>query len=448
VVSKYAHPGTYSILEVFAVDAAGNEQFYRDYGKVPGSPNALSLHPADNPTFAVTGTPAHRPPRKPAGDLASFSFDPARVNTNSAVQHAHVVARFTGAAPSRVSVQFYNPNKNRHVRFVYLRTDLHLRHGTWSGSLRVPRWLGDQTLQAYLYASYGRTFRPSSRRYDPKALHGLSLPYQLTVRSGVDNSHPVLTSLNFAPSSIDSTGGSEQVTVTATATDTGSGVKSIQLGSGIHGGLNGVAGGFYPLASAGIGYLSAKNFNVRLKKTASGGWVGVTTVKQCVPSGTYKLDVRLADAAGNYRSYNKKQLVHAGITSTVEVTSKHGDIARPYVYSAATLDAQSWLILNFSEGVANVNTSTLTVYPLSPKSTVFTTPTTVTGMTCYNGSPDPVDCSGADGLVTSAVLTVPSLEAGKKYEVYANQNQVTEQLVDGNRNPVSWNSDTTGVIGA
>ena len=114
--------------------------------------------------------------------------------------------------------------------------------------------------------------------------------------------------------------------------------------------------------------------------------MGTTKVKQCVPSGTYKLNVSLRDVAGNYRYYSTKQLAKAHITSTVDVTSKHGDIVAPYVYSAATYGPESKLFLNFSEGVANVSTSTLTVYPLSPASSRFTTPATVTKMTCSNGT--------------------------------------------------------------
>jgi hypothetical protein len=44
------------------------------------------------------------------------------------------------------------------------------------------------------------------------------------------------------------------------------------------------------------------------------------------------------------------------------------------VYSAATYGADSELFLNFSEGVANVKASTLTVYPLSPARSRFATP--------------------------------------------------------------------------
>jgi hypothetical protein len=56
-----------------------------------------------------------------------------------------------------------------------------------------------------------------------------------------------------------------------------------------------------------------------------------------------------------------------------------------------------------------------------------------------------VDCSGSDGLVTSAVLKVPSLKPGHQYDVYANLNQVTPQLTDGNRNPMQWNYLATQV---
>lgn len=42
------------------------------------------------------------------------------------------------------------------------------------------------------------------------------------------------------------------------------------------------------------------------------------------------------------------------------------------------------------------------------------------------------------GLVTSAKLTVADLKPGAQYIVYANLNQVTAQLTDGNRNPMDW----------
>ena len=167
-------------------------------------------------------------------------------------------------------------------------------------------------------------------------------------------------------------------------------------------------------------------------------------IRRCVPSGKYKLKRLMRDVAGNYRSYSTRQLANAGITSTVRVKSKHGDVEPPYVYSAATYGADHEVFLNFSEGVANVSTSTLTVYPLSPARTRFRTTSVVTGITCSNGTTT-VDCSGSGGLVTSAILFVSGLTVGDKYVVYANLNQVATQLVDGNKNPMQWNNGATEV---
>jgi hypothetical protein len=408
----------------------------------------LSLHPELDPTFTVTGTPAERPNKEP-GDLSSFTIKPVGVDTTSSARRVHLSAQFKGPDPQRVSVYFYTEKRTKGIRPVYLRTELKQQGGEWSGTIRVPQWIGKQVLEPRIYASFGPNFRPSSRSYDTKDLLKLHASTRLVVVSGIDTTRPTLTSLSISPSPIDSTTGSVLVTVTATATDTGSGVEYIDVSGGIRHGINGVADGAYPLAASGIGYLSSDNFHVRLKRTANGDWVGTTKVRKCVPSGTYKLSASVRDKAGNYHFYDKKDLVKAGITSTVEVTSEHGDIANPYIYSAATLGAKNWLLLNFSEGVANVSNSTLTVYPLSPKSTRFTTPASVTDITCYNGdSDDPVDCSGSGGLVTAAVLTVPEIEAGKEYVIYANLNHVTTQLTDGNRNPMQWNYTQADALGS
>jgi hypothetical protein len=444
-VSKYARAGTYSIYELSATDAAGNEQDYTGYSKVPDGPNALSLHPADNPTFTVTGTPAKRPVGKPSGKLTAFAFHPSQVDTTSSPRRVHFTAHFNGAAPQRVFVELNSAKKSRHTQFVYLRAKLHHRHGKWSGALRVPQWLGKQTLEPFVNAQYGSGYRPRTRDYDGAKLRRLHAPTKLTVISALDRTRPTLMSLSFAPSSIDSTTGAEKVTVTAKATDTGSGVKNIDVDGGIRHGLNGVAAGLYPFGSAGVGFLSSDSFHVRLKQTSNGDWVGTTTVRQCVPSGTYKLNVTLRDVAGNYHFYSTKGLAKAGITSTVDVTSKHGDVAPPYVYSAATYGADHELFLNFSEGVMNVNTSSMTVYPLSPSSSRYTKPADVSDMTCSNGTHQ-VDCSGSAGLVTSAVLTVPAFKPGKKYDVFANLNQVEPQLTDGNGNPMQWNDRQAEVL--
>jgi hypothetical protein len=102
------------------------------------------------------------------------------------------------------------------------------------------------------------------------------------------------------------------------------------------------------------------------------------------------------------------------------------------------------VFLNFSEGVATVDTSTLTLYPMAPRKSRFTKPAPVAGIVCANGRTT-VACSGSAGLVTSAVLTVPSLVPGHQYELYANLDDTTPQLTDGNANPMDWNNNAVEV---
>lgn len=443
-VSKYAHPGTYAIDYLSVIDAARNEQDYPTYGSVPQGPDDLSLHPADNPTFTVTGTPATRPPGTPAGTLRDLSLTPSTVDTTAAPRHVHVTARFTGPQPSTVYVTLTHLTKARGARFVYLTRKLARSGAQWLGAVRIPRWLGDQKLDAQLEASWSRHFRPRNRSYDADRLRQLHLDSSVTVTSGVDRSKPKLTSVRFSHATIDSTTGPATVTVTAHATDVGSGVRAIRITGGIHHGINGVAGGDYPFAASGVGFLSDDDFSVRLHRGTDGGWVGTTTVPKCVPSGTYKLQAEVRDGADNDHFYSTRQLAKAGVTSTVDVTSQHGDIVSPYVYSAATYGAEKSLFLNFSEGVANVDTSTLTVFPLAPRSTRYTHTAAISNIVCANGS-DVVDCSGSGGLVTSAKLTVPGLQPGRQYTVYANLHQTAPQLVDGNGNAMDWNGQATEV---
>jgi len=411
---------------------------------VPEGPNDLKLNPNDDPSFTVTGTPATRT-RKPAGSLSAFAIRPASVDTTSAPRWVRVIARFKGASPGHVFVQFITERKSRRVHFVYLRAVLHRHDAVWSGAVQVPRWLGKQDLQTELIAEYGPNYRPGGRFYNPDQLQQLHFPNTVSVVSGTDWTRPTLRSLSLSPRSINSTAGPEQVTVTARAGDVGSGVRYLDVTGAIRHGVNGVAGGTYPFAASGVGYLSSDSFHVRLRRTASGAWTGTTTIRRCVPSGKYRLDVTVRDVAGNYHNYSTKALAKAGLRSTVQVTSKHGDVEPPYVFSAATIGAENEVVLNFSEGVSNVNTSTLTVYPLSPARNRYRTTSTITAITCYNGHAV-VDCAGAGGVVTSAILTVSGLVVGDKYDVYANLNEVTPQLVDGNGNPMQWNYRATEVL--
>ena len=93
--------------------------------------------------------------------------------------------------------------------------------------------------------------------------------------------------------------------------------------------------------------------------------------------------------------------------------------------------------LNFSDGVKNVTPATLSVFALQPAATRFHSSLPITGITCSDGA-GTVDCSGAEGLVTSALLDVPDVATGQEYEVFANINSITSQLTDNFGNPLDW----------
>jgi hypothetical protein len=105
------------------------------------------------------------------------------------------------------------------------------------------------------------------------------------------------------------------------------------------------------------------------------------------------------------------------------------------------------ITLDFSEGVKNVTDSTLDVFALAPASARFQTPLAISHIVCSDGT-GTVACSGSGGLVTSAVLTVPDVSAGRNYQVWANPDSVTSQLTDGAGNPLDWSFQAADVTGS
>ena len=94
--------------------------------------------------------------------------------------------------------------------------------------------------------------------------------------------------------------------------------------------------------------------------------------------------------------------------------------------------------LSFDQGMKHVTTSDLSVFDATPSPTRYAESLPISSITCA-GDSGPVDCSGDSGLVTSATLTVPGLQSGTTYEVWANQYAVTPQLIDASGNAMPWN---------
>jgi hypothetical protein len=268
----------------------------------------------------------------------------------------------------------------------------------------------------------------------------------LTITSGVDRTKPTLKSLSFSPPSVNTTTGAQTVTVMATAKDARSGVARIDVELNIsHGDADGApSGGLYPFP--GVGFSQSGFLNTTLTKQGS-QWVGTLTFRRCEPSGNWHVQIGLSDKANNFANYRSKQLAAAHMPGTLSVTSTPGDVEPPTVRGATASSSDHTITLDFSEGVKNVTTSTLSVYALRPAADRFQQTSTISSIVCSNGETN-VDCSGSGGLVTSATLTVPAVVLGKEFLVFANLGGITSQLTDGAGNPLDWSFEAADVTGS
>jgi hypothetical protein len=424
-IPQTARTGTWSIDEIDARDAARNDQYYSHYGQAVRSPTDLALQSGWQLSFAETNSSQSPPVVKP-GKLTSFGFTPHSVDTTHHAKKVRVSASFSNPQPAAVNASFFGTARRgpRAFHHVSLKPT---SHGKWSGRLTIHRWAGRVAAQAHLTAEYSSGVKPRFRNLNASDLAARHYPSALKITSGTDSTKPVLKDLSLSPASVNTTSGPRVVTMTVVASDADSGVSHVDA---------------YLLHRGGRGDFA----QVHLAQHGN-TWMGQATIRECVTGGTWRINLNLQDRAGNFASYRTKSLQAAGLTSQLTVTSTRGDIESPSVSNSTASALDHAITLDFSEGVKNVTDSTLTVYPLQPASSRYTDPLPVSSITCSDGT-SVIDCSGDDGLVTSAILQVAQVEGGQKYEVWANLDSETSQLTDAAGNPLGWSYAAAEVTGS
>jgi hypothetical protein len=451
--------GTWTVSNVVVADARGNSQLYGRNGKNLTSPTDLRLHPDWPSSLTVTApsSPPAQPTAKP-GKLTGFRLTPKSVNTTHHAKTVRVTASFSGHRPAFVDLLLtsdgdgaFDFSKTRGVttpsaasrfarvasgkaasaafffKFIGLKRTT---HDHWVGHVKVGRWAGRIVAQPDLLAVFEGAGSPKFKEFNNDRLQARHFTHSLKIVSGVDTTKPALTGLRVTPTSVDTTSGTQLVTITARATDKQSGLAFAQA-----------------QVSFGHRYQpSGALLNVRLARHAN-VWTGQAKIRECVPSGTWKVSVDLVDHAENVAQYSSKKLLAAGLPGTLSVTSHPGDSVPPTVKSSTASGAGHMITLDFSEGVKNVTDSTLAVFALAPASNRYQAPLAISHVVCSDGT-ETVACSGSGGLVTSAVLDVPDVTAGQNYQVWANLNSVTSQLTDGARNPLDWSFQVAAVTGS
>jgi hypothetical protein len=464
--SRDDQDGTWSVDDLIVEDAQGNGQLYEGSGKTLRSPTDLRLHPDWDSSLTVTGSAGGNPPPPghpgaKLGKLTAFRLAPKSVNTTHHAKTVKVTAAFSRHRPTDVELLLLKAgdggigiglNKTKtgistpSAASTYARVAsgkaapaafffkvVRLKrttHGRWAGHVKIGKWAGHIVAQPTLVAVFGNADKLRFKEYNADRLHVLHFTHSLKITSGVDTTKPVLTGLRVTPTSVDTTSGAQLVTVTARATDKQSGVALVQA------------------QIESRQEYDTRGSSLRVRMTRHGNvWSGQAKVRECVPSGTWKVSVDMVDHAENVASYSSKMLLAAGLPGTVSVTSHPGDSVPPSVKSATASGAGHMITLDFTEGVKNVTDSTLSVFAMAPASARFQSTLAVSHIACSDGT-GTVACSGSGGLVTSAVLTVPTVTAGKNYEVWANQDSITSQLTDGAGNPVDWSFQVADVTGS
>lgn len=425
-ISKYGKPGTRRLNYVRVIDGAGNRNDYFNSVSVT-SPNAVQLQSDWPATITVTGTPAKRPPRPTSGRLSAFSFSPTTVNTTKKTKILHVTAKVSGRQPKRIEVSFNSPNHRRHLTDVVIT-----KHSgrTWTGHVRIDRGIGTRPFEPSISLDFGPGLRPIGRVYSPTQIESRFFHHRLHVISTrYVKSRATLKDLRITPQSIDTTTGAKQVTVKATLVDAKANIK-------------GAYAVFAPVNNKSGDYASV---GATLKYTSHHVWKGSATFAECVPSGTWDLGVYAYTPNRSVTHFAKPS--RNGLPDSIQVTSTPGDIDPPTVTDSSASSAAETVSLTFSEGVKNVTSSDLSVYALTPPGSAYQNSETIGGIVCMNGA-SIVDCSGSGGLVTKAVLSVPSLSghAGVECAVWANQHGVSTQLTDGVGNPMDWENPATVVM--
>jgi hypothetical protein len=218
-----------------------------------------------------------------------------------------IKAHDTGGPGPRTGLKFVKVRLVRHG----LRRGASLERngsGTWVGAVKIPRWNANGRWHVQHVRLGDRVGQVAT--YSTQHLTELGLPTTLSVRSHRDTTPPKLTGFGFWPGAVNTTKSTKTITIKATASDTGSGVRSI-------------------IAIAGTGSSQVEPRAVaHLRKVSGSTWGGTLRIPQW--AGTSRWHVRfvgVGDRARNSAGYRWQDLNSLGFRHNFDVTSRGDGVA-------------------------------------------------------------------------------------------------------------------------
>jgi len=150
-------------------------------------------------------------------------------------------------------------------------------------------------------------------------LEASGFPSKMQVVSIEDVKPPELVSLALSPSEVDTTDGPAEVQVMIEVQDDISGFASMSIELHIY---HAASGEGYKVLSLGMGNQTG---GTELKPLLEGSLI----ISQFARAGTYRVELAIADSAGNYAYISSVELARRGFTDTIQVTSPVEDVTRP-----------------------------------------------------------------------------------------------------------------------
>ncbi|HEU4558192.1 MAG TPA: Ig-like domain-containing protein [Longimicrobium sp.] len=251
----------------------------------------------------------HSDPDNDAPTLTGFSFTPDSVDITDASQQVQVTISASDAKSGleRVGAIFRSPSRAKTVNCgsVTLASGT-AANGTFTCSVNFPRAVetGDWTVETVLLVDQA----DNMRQVGTEQLTEQGLPTVMRVRGTADTEAPVLTGFSFTPDSVDVRSSSQQITVTLTATDAGTGVYGPSSNIVFRSPVNDQRVNCSPQLVSGT--------------TNDGTFQCVVTVPMNSEGGTWTAYfIVLRDLADNLRVINQPDIEAAGFPTELKVTS-------------------------------------------------------------------------------------------------------------------------------
>ncbi len=248
-------------------------------------------------------------------ELSDFSITPSTIDTTNSSQAVTVTVRVTNAITdvSQVKVGFRSLTGNQFVS-VSLESSHRIsgnaRDGIYSAAAIFPQYSKAGTWQVFEIQVFDSLSNYRNLSGTELAARGITAQLQV-ISNNEDLTPPEISDFSFTPSAIDTTNGSQTVTVTVRATDAKTGVDSVSVS----------------FSRTGDDYAYPVSMNRISGDDKDGVYRGVYTFGQNTPSGLYGVRVSAYDLLGNVKSL---YLAERGYPSQLKITS-----ARPAIVSVA-----------------------------------------------------------------------------------------------------------------